>query len=56
MLGFAVPHFVPVQLSFQTFSGMYESADSRVVLLFVVAQYAEGFVPSLNMVPPTPTV
>ena len=45
-----------MQLSFQTFSGIYEFTDSPVVGLLVDFQYVLGFAVSLNCVPPTATV
>src|SRR5216683_6373699 len=44
------------QLSFQTFSGMYDLADPPVVGSLEVFQYVLEFAESLNCVPPTATV
>src|SRR5690348_3903219 len=38
-----VPHCATVQLSFQTFSGIYDLADSLVVGSLAVFQYVVGF-------------
>src|SRR6478735_5385376 len=48
------PHCAGVQLSFHTFSGMYESAVTRTFVLEL--QYLLVLLPSLNSVPPTATV
>src|SRR2546423_282450 len=52
----SVPQVDGVQLSFQTFSGIYDKADPRSIGLFVALQYLLSWPCSLNMVPPIATV